>query len=78
MQEVEFLQFLVENLVSEPSDIKIEKTEDELWTLLTLTVNKNDMWIIIWKGWNTINSIRSILRLLGAKLDKKINLKVLD
>ena len=63
MQEVEFLQFLVENLVSEPSDIKIEKTEDELWTLLTLSVNKNDMWIIIWKGWNTINSIRSILRL---------------
>ena len=78
MQEVEFLQFLVENLVSEPSDIKIEKTEDELWTLLTLSVNKNDMWIIIWKGWNTINSIRSILRLLGAKLEKKINLKVLD
>lgn len=78
MKEVEFLQFLVENLVSNPEEIKIEKTEDELWTLLTLTVNKDDMWIIIWKWGNTINSIRSILRLLGAKLDKRINLKVLD
>ena len=78
MNEVKFLQFIVENLVSHPEDIKIEKTDDELWTLLTLSVNKEDMWIIIWKSWNTINSIRSILRLLWAKLSKKINLKVLD
>ena len=78
MKEVEFLQFILENLVSNPSDIKIEKTEDELGTLLTLSLNKDDMGIIIWKGGNTINSIRSILRLLWAKMDKRINLKVLD
>ncbi len=78
MKEVEFLKFLVENLVSNPEDIKIEKTDDELGTLLTLSVNKEDMGVIIGKGWNTINSIRSILRLLWAKLEKKINLKVLD
>ena len=78
MKEVEFLQFLIENVVSNPEDIKIEKTDDELGTLLTLSVNKDDMWVIIWKWGNTINSIRSILRLLGSKLDKRINLKVLD
>jgi predicted RNA-binding protein YlqC (UPF0109 family) len=43
-----------------------------------MSLNKDDMGIIIWKGGNTINSIRSILRLLGVKLDKRINLKVLD
>jgi len=78
MKEVEFLQFIIENLVSNPDDIKIEKTDDELGTLLTLSLNKDDMGIIIWKWGNTINSIRSILRLLGVKLDKRINLKVLD
>jgi len=78
MKEVEFLQFVIENLVSNPDDIKIERTEDELGILLTLSLNKEDMGIIIWKWWNTINSIRSILRLLGVKLDKRINLKVLD
>ena len=76
MEEVEFLQFIIENIVSNKDDIKIEKTEDELWTLLTLTVHKDDMWIVIWKKWNTINSIRSILRLLGLKLWRKINIKV--
>ena len=78
MKEVEFLQYIIENLVEYKDDINIERTEDELWILLTLKVNKNDMWIIIWKWWNTINSIRSILRLFWMKIDKRLNLKVLD
>ena len=78
MKEVEFLQFIVENLVNNKEDITIERTEDELWVLLTLKVYTQDMWIIIGKSWNTINSIRSILRLFGMKAEKRINLKVLD
>lgn len=78
MKEVDFLQFLLENLVSKPEDIKIERKEDELGVLLTLSVNKEDMWIIIWKWGNNINSIRSILRLVWMKLNKRINVKVLD
>lgn len=78
MKEVEFLQFIIENLVKNTEDIKIEQSEDELWILLTLTVNKEDMWIIIGKWGNTVNSIRSILRLFWMKAEKRINLKVLD
>ncbi len=77
-KEVEFLQFLIENIVKNPLDIKITREEDELWVLLTLKVNSEDMWLIIWKSWNTVNSIRSILKVLWIKIDKKINLKVLD
>ena len=50
MQEVEFLQFIVENLVDNKEDIKIERKEDELGVLLTLQVNKEDMGVIIGKG----------------------------
>lgn len=78
MKEVEFLQFIIENLVKNTEDIKIERSEDELWVLLTMSVNKEDMGIIIGKGGNTINSIRSILRLFWMKSEKRINLKVLD
>ena len=78
MKEVEFLQFLMENLVDNKDDIKIERTEDELGILLTLSVNKDDMWLIIGKSGNMINAIRSILRLYGLKVSKRINLKVLD
>ncbi len=77
-KEIEFLEFIVKNLVSQEDSIEIERVEDELGVLLTLKVAKEDMWIIIGKSWNTVNSLRSILRLLGIKLGKKINLKVLD
>lgn len=78
MNEVEFLKFVIENLVTHKGDIKIEKKDDELWTLLTLQVNKEDMGIIIGKAWNTINALRTIIRLLWVKENKKINLKVID
>ncbi len=78
MNEVEFLKFIIENIVDNKDEVKIERSEDELGVLLTLSVDKNDMWSIIWKGGNTINSIRSILRLYWVKVSKRINIKVLD
>ncbi len=77
-KEIDYLKFILEWLVTNIDSIKIERIEDELGVLLTLSVAKEDMWIIIGKWWNTINSLRSILRLLWVKIWKKINLKVLD
>lgn len=78
MKEVEFLQYIIEGIVTHPEDIKIEKKDDELGTLLTLQVNQEDMGIIIGKKGATIQSLRSIMRILGTKLDKKLNLKVVE
>ena len=75
-KEVDFLQYVLENVVSEPEAIKIDRTEDELWILLTVTVSKEDMWLVIWKWWNTVSALRSILRLVGLKQGQKVNLKV--
>ena len=77
-KDEEFLKFLIENLVKNTEDIEISREEDELWILLTLKVNSDDMWLIIWKSGNTVNSIRSILKVLWSKENKRINLKVLD
>jgi len=78
MKEVDFLKFILEWLVENKDDIDIQRTEDELWVLLTVKVNKDDMWLIIGKWWNTVNSIRSLLKVLWLRLQKKINLKILD
>ncbi|MCH2189244.1 KH domain-containing protein [Candidatus Gracilibacteria bacterium] len=75
---VDFLKYIVENLVVHTGDIVIESKEDELGVLLTLRVHKEDMGVVIGKGGNTINALRSLLRILGMKLDKRINLKVED
>ena len=78
MQEVDFLQYVVENIVEHTDAIKIEKKDDELGTLLTLEVHPDDMGIIIGKKGTTVNALRSILRLQGMKLGKKVTLKVLE
>ena len=78
MWEINFLKFIIENIVDNKDAVNIEKTEDELGILLVLSVDKDDMWSVIWKWWNTINSIRTILRLYWVKSQKRINLKVLD
>lgn len=78
MQELEFLQFMVENIVENTEEIKIEKKDDELGTLLTLQVAVSDMGIIIGKKGATVNALRSILRLQGMKLGKKITLKIIE
>jgi predicted RNA-binding protein YlqC (UPF0109 family) len=43
MSEVEFLKFVIENLVENKDAISIEKKEDELGVLLTVVVDKKDM-----------------------------------
>lgn len=78
MQEIEFLKFIVTNLVTNKDEVVIERKEDELGVLLTLKVNKEDMWSIIGKNGNIVSSIRTLLKILGSKLWKRINLKVLD
>lgn len=75
-KEVDFLQYVLENVVSEPDAIKIDRTEDELWILLTVTVSKEDMGLVIGKWGNTVSALRSILRLVGLKQGQKVNLKV--
>ena len=78
MQEVEFLKYILENIVDNPSDIHIESKDDELGTLLTLKVNPADMGLVIGKKWSTITSLRSLVRLQWMKLWKKITLKVIE
>lgn len=78
MNEVEFLKYLIEGIVDHPNEIEIETRDDELGTLLTLKVSKEDMGIVIWKKGATVNALRSIVRLMGMKMNKKINLKVID
>ncbi|NDK10092.1 KH domain-containing protein [Candidatus Gracilibacteria bacterium] len=78
MQEVDFLHYVVQNIVEHPESIEIEKKVDELGTLLTLQVHPDDMGIIIGKKGSTVNALRSIIRLQGMKLGQKITLKVLE
>lgn len=74
----EFLTFVVSSLVESKDLIEITEREDELGTLLTLKVAKEDMGTIIGKEGKTIQAIRTVLRVHGSKTDKRVNLKIIE
>lgn len=71
-----FVEMIVKELVENPSDIKVERRVDEMGVLLTLSVNPADMGKIIGKEGRTAKAIRTLLRVLGARNNSRVNLKI--
>lgn len=76
--EKDFVEYVVKNLVSNPESVKVEQRVDDLGTLVTLEVASEDMGKIIGKGGQTAKSLRTLLRVVGSKYDKRVNLKILE
>lgn len=74
----QFVQYIVESIVSQPDEVKIDRTIDEKGVLLELTVSPEDLGRVIGKRGNTAQSIRTLLRALGTKNDARYNLKIVD
>ncbi|MCE9517816.1 KH domain-containing protein [Candidatus Nomurabacteria bacterium] len=71
-----FLEYVVTSLVDNPSDVKIDRTVDEMGVLITMTVNPADMGKIIGRQGNTAKAIRTLLRVIGMKNNARVNLKI--
>ena len=74
----EFLEYILKNILENPDILQVKKTIDELGTLFEITVAESDMGRIIGKNGQTIQSIRTLLRMMGAKMGERVNLKVLE
>lgn len=74
----EFVETVVKAIVDNPSDVKTNRTVDEMGVLIELTVNPEDMGKIIGKEGRTAKSIRTLLRVLGAKNNARVNLKIVE
>ena len=75
-RDQQFLEYVVKALVDNPSDVKINRTVDEMGVLLTLSVNKDDMGKVIGRSGATAKAIRTVLRVVGMKNDARVNLKI--
>ena len=74
----EFVEYIVKNIVGNPNDVKVERTVDEMGVLLTLHINQADMGYCIGKQGNTARSIRTLLKIVGAKNNARVNLKIFE
>src|SRR5438270_11570695 len=74
----QFVEFIVKSLVSNPDAVSVERRIDEKGVLLELTVNPEDLGRVIGKRGATAQSLRTLLRALGAKNDARYNLKIIE
>jgi hypothetical protein len=73
-----FVEYVVKAIVDHPEDVKTERTIDEMGTLISLHVNAEDMGTIIGKDGRTAKALRILLRVLGAKHNARVNLKIIE
>jgi uncharacterized protein len=71
-----FVEMVVKELVDNPDKVKVERKVDEMGVLITLSVDPSDMGKIIGKEGRTAKAIRTLLRVLGAKNNSRVNLKI--
>lgn len=72
----EFVEFVVKSLVNVPDEVSTTRTVDEMGVLLTLKVNPADMGVVIGKQGQTARALRTLLRVVGAKNNARVNLKI--
>jgi len=77
-QDLEFLIYVVKQIVKHPEDVVAERKIDEMGVLLTLKVNKEDMGQIIGKSGQTAKALRTLLRVMGSKNNARVNLKIVE
>jgi predicted RNA-binding protein YlqC (UPF0109 family) len=75
-KDQEFLELLVKAIVNNPNDVKSSRTVDERGVLLTLDINPADMGYVIGRQGQTARAIRTLLKIVGAKNNARVNLKI--
>ena len=74
----EFLEYVVKTIVNNPGDVKSDRTVDERGVLLTLDINPADMGYVIGRQGQTARAIRTLLKIIGAKNNARVNLKITE
>lgn len=74
----DFVEFIVKQMVSNPDEVEVTRTVDEMGVLITLKVAKEDMGRIIGKGGQTAKAMRVLLRVVGSKNNARVNLKIVE
>ena len=73
-----FVEYVVKAIVDNPDKVSVSRKVDEMGVLIELEVDPADMGKIIGKDGRTAKAIRTLLRVLGAQINARVNLKVLE
>jgi len=75
-QDQVFIEFVIKAIVNHPDKVKVTRTVDERGVLITLDVEPTDIGYVIGRRGNTVRAIRTLLKVVGAKNNALVNLKI--
>ena len=75
-QDQQFIEFVIKAIVNNPDKVKVTRTVDERGVLMTLDVEPGDIGYVIGRRGNTVRAIRTLLKVVGAKNNALVNLKI--
>ena len=72
------IELMVKYLVDNPEEVAVVEVQGEMAAIFELRVAKSDIGKVIGKQGNTARAMRTILNAVGAKLNKRCVLEILD
>lgn len=72
----QFVEYVVKAIVNNPDEVKTERNVDERGVLITLHVKPEDMGYVIGRQGQTARAIRTLLKIVGAKNNARVNFKI--
>ncbi len=75
-RDQEFIEYVVKMLVDHPEAVKVDRKIDEMGVLITLDVHAEDMGMVIGREGMTAKALRTLLRVIGARNNARVNLKI--
>lgn len=76
VKDMEFVEYVAKSIVSKPEAVKVDRKIDEMGVLITLDVAPEDMGMVIGREGATAKALRTLLRVIGAKNNARVNLKI--
>jgi predicted RNA-binding protein YlqC (UPF0109 family) len=72
----DLIEYIAKSLADKPEDVHVSEIEGATSLMLELRVAPEDMGRMIGREGRTINAMRSLARVLGAKQGKKVTLEI--
>ncbi len=72
----DLVEYVVKALADKPDAVSLSEIEGEASIVLELRVAPEDMGRMIGRQGRTINAMRSLSRVVGAKMGKKVTLEI--
>ncbi len=74
----QFVEYVVRAIVNHPDDVRTERIVDERGVLITLFIHPEDMGYVIGRQGQTARAVRTLLKIVGAKENARVNLKIFE